>query len=201
MKWKNLQSMVLNKVPKDIKPKVKVFLKAVDKHFSFLLEKGYVIKKIEKSERYSVANNIIEVFYKNEKLDRLVIVHYDPGLSSEERKDFIDVSIYKGEDLHFGQLKFDMYLEKYLSATDFDSLNYPRKNNKSSFKENMETSITGYSYFLKDVGENIIDGKEWEDGLRFDWSSAEDILYQAQKDIIYGKKDKDKEDDEDTKDG
>ena len=176
--------MVINKIPKDIRPKVKVFLNVVDKHFSFLLDQGYVIKKIEKSTRYSVANNIIEVFYKNEKSDRLIIVHYDPGENLEEEKDFIDISLYKGEDLHFDQLKFDMYLEKYLLETNFDSLNYPNKNNKGSFKENMEASISGFAYFLKDVGENLISGTEWEDGLRFDWSSAEDILYKAQKDIL-----------------
>ncbi len=196
MKWKKASSMVINKIPKDIRPKVKVFLNAVDKHFSFLLVQGYTIKKIEKSTRYSVANNIIEVFYKNEEFDRLIIVHYDPGNSLEEGKDFIDVSLFKGEDLHFGQLKFDMYLEKYLSERNFDNLNYPNKNNKGSFKANMEASISGYAYFLKDVGENLINGKEWEDGLRFDWSSAEDILYKAQKDILRDEDENDDDDDE-----
>ncbi len=52
---------------------------------------------------------------------------------------------------------------------------------KETFEENLQNSIDGFAYLLKDVAINIVEGKEWENGLTFDWSSAEKILYREQK--------------------
>ncbi len=112
MKWKKVLFMVINKVPKDIKPKVRVFLNAVEKHFSFLKDYGYTFKEAKIATEY-VVDNIIEVLYQNEKLDRLIIIHYEPIDIDEEEIDNITIMFYKGIKLRNNKLEFDMFIEKY----------------------------------------------------------------------------------------
>lgn len=188
--------MVINKVPIKIRPKVKSFLNAVDKHFSFLIKDyGYEFKEAKIATEY-VVDNVIEVLYQNEELDRLIIIHYEPIDIDQEEADFITLIIYKGIEFRKNKLEFDLYIEKHNSVYDTSDLNEVNKNNKASFDENMETSVSGYAYFLKDIGINLVNGNEWENGLVYDFKAAEDMLYQAQKDIIYGEKGDDDNDDE-----
>ena len=55
------------------------------------------------------------------------------------------------------------------------------KDNNDSFETNINKSLAGFAYFLKDTGAKLIDGSEWEEGLFYDWSSAEKMLYKEQK--------------------
>ncbi len=192
--------MVLNKVPKEIRPKVKVFLNAVDKHFSFLKNYNYKVKNIRIATEYAV-DNIIEITYINKELNREIIIHYEPNNIDGDIIDLISVTFNNNRFNLNKELEFDIFIEKYNSKVDVDNLNYPAKNSKGSFKENMETSISGYAYFLKDIGINLVNGTEWEDGLVYDWSAVEDILYQAQKDVIYGGDNDDNKDDDEQKKG
>ena len=183
MKWKNSRSMVLNKVSNDNRDKAKVFLNVVEKQFSFLKNYGYKFKEAKVATEY-VVNDIVEVHYQNDELKRLIIIHYEPIDIDNKEIDLISISLFNGVTNLDKELVLKKYLKKYKSTLEIEHLTYPIKNNKSSFRENMKTSISGYAYFLKDVGENLIKGKEWEDGLIYDWSSAEDILYKAQKDAL-----------------
>jgi len=194
MKWKKALYMVINKVPKEIKPKVKAFLNAVEIHFQFLENYNYKVSKIGIATQY-VVDNIIEVIYQNDKLDRLIVIHYEPKDIDDNNIDLVSLSIFNGIKLLDKELVLKKYLKKYKSDLEIEHLTYPNKNGKDSFKENMETSISGYAYFLSDIGINLVNGIEWEDGLLYDWSAAEDMLYQAQKDTIYGDDNKDEDDD------
>ena len=125
--------MVLNKVSKKVKPKVKIFLDTTDKYFSFLKDYGYVFKGAKIATEY-VVDNIIEVQYQNEKLDRLIIVHYEPIDIDDEEVDNISVIFYRGIKLHNSKLEFDLFIEKHNPDFDTNNLNDINKNNKGSFK-------------------------------------------------------------------
>lgn len=195
MKWKKALFMVVNKVPKEIQPKVKAFLGSVEKYFSFLKDYNYVFNEAKIATEY-VVDNIIEVSYKNEKLDRLIVINYEPNDIDNNVVDLVTVSLFSDIRLRNKELVLKKYLKKYKSDLEIEHLTYPSQNGKRSFEENMKTSISGYAYFLKDIGINLVKGTEWEDGLIYDWSAAEDILYKTQKNIIYG--DDNTDDDDDT---
>lgn len=175
--------MVLNKIPKELQPKVTAFLEAVDVHFSFLTDYGYKIKEEKIATQYAV-KNIIEVLYKNEELDRIVIVHYEPNNIENNPVNLISISLFNGIKLLNKELELELYIKKYKPELDIEHLTYLSKNNKATFEENMQTSIAGFAYFLQDTGINLINGSEWEDGLIYDWSSAEKLLYEEQKRIL-----------------
>lgn len=179
--------MVINKIPNELRPKVTAFLNAVDVHFSFLSNYGYKIKEERIATEYTV-KNIVEVLYKNEELDRVVLVHYEPINIFEQTVDLVSVSLFNGIKLLNKKLYLELYIKKYKPELDIEHLTYPNKNSKTTFEENMQTSITGFAYFLQDTGINLINGSEWEDGLIYDWSSAEKILYEEQKRILNEKK-------------
>jgi hypothetical protein len=183
MKWKNKQYMVVNKVPKELQSKVKTFLEAVNTNFSFLSNYGYKIKEEKVATQY-VVKNIIEVLFKNEELDRVVLIHYEPNDLNGNTIDLISVSLFNGIRLLNKKLLLELYIKKYKSDLKIEHLTYPSMNNKTTFEENMNTSLAGFAYFLHDTGINLVNGTEWEDGLIYDWSSAEKMLYNEQKRIL-----------------
>ena len=185
IEWKNRRYMVINKIPNELRPKVTAFLNAVDVHFSFLSDYGYLIKEERIATEYAV-DNIIEVRYKNEDLDRVIIIHYEPKSIDNKDVNLISVSFFNGIKFLNRELGLEYYLKKYKPEFDLEHLTYFNRNSKATFEENIQTSIAGFAYLLQDTGINLVDGSEWEDGLTFDWSSAEKILYEAQKKIIYG---------------
>lgn len=194
MKWKRQSYMVINKVPSKLKAKVASFLSSIDKHMVFLKDFGYNLQDIKIATEYAV-DYVIEVIYRNEKLNRIMVIHYEPIDIDENTVDLLTLHFYNDKFmLDKNKLEFDKYLKKYIPEVDLQSLNYPNKNNRPTFEENIDISVSGYSYYLKESANDILIGMEWEDGLTFDWSSAEDVLYKAQKRIIYGKKPDEKDD-------
>ncbi len=175
--------MDLNKISKKIRLKVKMFLSSVEASFSYLNEYNYKVKTVSIATEY-VVDNIINVFYENKELNRKILIQYQPYDIDEEIVDLISVTIYKGVGMNFQELDFDIYLEKYKPDLDIEKLSSPMKNSNYTFKENIKTSIAGYAYYLKDIGLNLINGVEWEEGLVLDWSSAESMLYQQQKKFL-----------------
>lgn len=171
---------MINKVSKEVRPRVKDFLNVASNSFKFLEEYGYMLKEERIATEY-VVNDVIEVIYQNEKLDKLIIIHYEPIDIEQKDIDYLTVMIYKGEKSYKNKLELDIFIEKYHSDFDTNVLSDVNKNNKKSFKENMEASMLGYAYFLKDIGIKLISGNEWESGLIYDLSSAEEIIYKQQK--------------------
>lgn len=177
--------MDINKISEEAQTRVLVFLEAVDKSFSFLNEYGYTIKEERLAPQY-VVKDIFEVLYKNEDLDRVVRIQYQFYGYEGNPINLVTVSLFKGVKFLNTELGLEYYLKRYKPEFDMKHLTYPDKNNKATFEENMETSIAGFAYLLQDICVNLINGSEWEDGLTFDWSSAEKIMYEAQKKIVYG---------------
>jgi len=182
-KWKNKRYMVNNKIPNELRPKVIAFLEAVDIYFSFLKDYEYYDIEQRVATQY-VVKNVTEVLYKNEKLDRAIVIHYEPNNFEGKPIDLVSISIFDGIKFMIKELELELYIKKYKPEYEIEHLTYPNKNNKNTFKENMNTSVAGFAYFLKDTGMNLVNGSEWEDGLIFDWSSAEKILYKEQKRIL-----------------
>lgn len=175
--------MVNNKIPNELRPKVIAFLEAVDIYFSFLKDYEYYDIEQRVATQY-VVKNVTEVLYKNEKLDRAIVIHYEPNNFEGKPIDLVSISIFDGIKFMIKELELELYIKKYKPEYEIEHLTYPNKNNKNTFKENMNTSVAGFAYFLKDTGMNLVNGSEWEDGLIFDWSSAEKILYKEQKRIL-----------------
>ena len=182
---KNKQFIKTNKIPNELQSKVIAFLNAVDTHFSFLSDYGYTVKQERLATQY-VVDNIIEVSYKNEDFDRIIRIQYEPKDLDNKDVDFISVSIFEVIRFLNKEIKFALYIKKYKPDFDIEHLSYCNKNKQASFEENIHTAIAGFAYLLKDIGINLVNCSEWEDGLTFDWSSAEKMLYEAQKKIIYG---------------
>lgn len=172
--------MVLNKIPKEIQPRVKVFLDSADVYFSFLSNYGYKIKEERIATEYAV-KYIVEIRYKNEELDRIITVHYEPIDVFEKESDYLSVFLFNGIKLLNKKLELELYIKKYRPELNIEHLTYPMKDNNDSFETNINKSLAGFVYFLKDTGAKLIDGSEWEEGLFYDWSSAEKMLYKEQK--------------------
>ena len=177
--------MLINELPKEIQSKVTAFLKAVDVCFVFLNDYGYIIKEKRIAKQY-VVKNIIEVLYQNDELERVVLIYYQPNDIDGNEYNYISVSIYNEIKSFNKKLLLELYIKKYKPELDVKQLTYPNQNNKLTFEENILTCVSGFAYFLSDAGINLINGSEWEDGLIFDWSSAEKILYEEQKKLISG---------------
>jgi len=175
--------MLINEIPTEVRPRVSDFLRLTDAHFSFLKNYGYYEKE-EKIARQYVVKNIIDVIYKNADIDRAIIIHFEPNDLDGSVTNHLSITFYDGIRLMNKQLWFNLYIKKYKPDIDTTLLTKIDKNNKSTFEENLETALTGFEYFIKDIGIGLIDGSEWEDGIFYDWSSASKILYDEQKRIL-----------------
>lgn len=180
MKWKNKQFMVLNKITSDFRHNVKTFFDLVDLHFSFLKKYGYRVKETRLATQYSVSN-IVEVIFENTDLERIIVLHYEPNDLDGNAVHLISVSLFNRIKNQNKELELGLYIKKYKPELDIEHLKYPMKNYNGNFEESINKSLSGFAYFLKDEGINLIKGSEWEDGLFYDWSSAEKILYKEQK--------------------
>jgi hypothetical protein len=172
--------MVLNKVTPEIRPKVTEFFNAVDNHFSFL--KNYGFTDIEKkiATGYAV-KDVVEVLYKNSKLNKTILIQYNPYDVFGNNIDYLHISLFKGVEYSNNELVLKLFIKKYKPELDIEHLTYPMKDNNYSFEININKSLLGFAYFLKDTGVKLIDGSDWEEDLFYDWSSAEKILYDEQK--------------------
>ena len=180
MKWKNRQFMINIKVSRKNKLKVSAFVNATKKYFKFLEDYNYTLKSITTSKQHSV-KDIIEIRFENEEIDRLILIIYEPDDIKGNVIDLLGISFYNGIKSLNKELVFEKFLEKYKPELEIEHLIYPNKNNKDSFDENVELSLSGLSYFIKEVGISLVDGTDWEDGLFYDWSSAQETLYKEQK--------------------
>lgn len=175
--------MVINKFSKEIRSKVKIFLDLIDRSFSFLENYGYNIKNERLASEFSV-DDVVQVTYYNKEIDRLIAIQYEPKDIDGKSINLVTISFFKGDDPFLDdELKFDIYIRKYGNENQIDVLNlkYPDRNNESSFRKNLDISINGYLYYLKDIGISLINGDEWENNLIIDWSNAEKVIYNEQK--------------------
>lgn len=175
---------MINKISKSVRLNVETFFDVISKRFQFLKEYGYELKEKRIATEYAV-EDVVEVLYYNKYINRLIVLHYEPKDIDGKFIDLLTLSLYNDDDhiLSNNEILFSKYIEKYASENkiDLEKLDYPNLNGKETFKENLEVSISGYVYFLKGIGINLILGKEWEDGLKIDLSSAEEMLYKQQK--------------------
>ncbi len=79
--------------PKEIKPKVEVFVNAAKYHFDFLKDYNYNIEKIGIATKY-VVDYITEVVYQNDALDRKLVIHYEPIDIDNDVVDLVSIYIY-----------------------------------------------------------------------------------------------------------
>ncbi len=148
-----------------------------------MVELGYSDIEERIADQY-VVKNVVEVNYRNLSLDRLVSIEYTPNTLDNKPENFIGVSLFKDIKLLKQELDFRLYVKKYHPDFEFTHLSYFMKNNKTSFEENLNISLAGFSYILQEMGENLLKGSEWENGLIVDWSSASSVLYKEQKRIL-----------------
>lgn len=181
--------MVINKITKEVKPRVKTFFKGVETHFAFLKEHGYIAIGERLPSGYAV-KDIVEFLYINHSSGRAIIIHFEPNNLEGDSINLISINLYKGARMINDNLLWDkqlvlsLYVEKYKHEFDILHLTYPDKNKEDSFEKNLNISLSGWAYFLKDIGINLVNGSEWEDGLFYDWSSAGKMLYDEQKRIL-----------------
>lgn len=180
MDFKNLIDM---NIILDTQSRISVFFKLVKENMSFLENLGYVDIEEKLATQY-VVKDIVEVLYKNINLDRVIIVYFEPNSIDNTISNFLSVSIYNGIELMDRELLFILYINKYMPEVDVDCLTYIDKNKGNSFEENIQTSLAGYTFFLKEIGSQLLDGSEWEDGLYYSMASAEKLLYEQQKRIF-----------------
>lgn len=176
--------MINNKVFIEKCPRTKIFLEMVNRFFSFLKDYEYQFKEIKLETDY-VLEDIVEVLYENKNLNRLIVIHYEPNDSYGNKIDFISLSLFKDRILQTKELVFKKYLYKYRPDIQIEHLSYLRINNKATFEDNMRISISGFSYFLSDIGVNLLNGSEWEDGLIYDWFCINDIFNISPKECLY----------------
>lgn len=175
---------MINKISKEARPRVKDFLEVVSKYFQFLEEYGYNLREQRIATEY-IVKDIVQVIYYNKSINRFIVIYYQPKDIDGEDVDLVTLSFYDDDDhiLSNNEILFSKYIEKYATENniDLEKLKYLNKNNKETFRKNMEASMSGYVYFLKDIGMKLITGEEWEKGLIIDISSAETMLYEQQK--------------------
>jgi hypothetical protein len=174
---------IINEVSAEVRPKVKEFLRLTDLHFSFLKNYGYNEKEEKIAKQYAV-KNMIDVIYKNVHIDRAIVINFQPNKIDGSISNYLSVTFYKGIKFMDKELWLSLYIKKYKPDIDITLLNEIDKNNKPTFEENIAKAMSGFEYFVKDIGIGLVDGSEWEDGLIYDWSSAEKMLYDEQKRIL-----------------
>lgn len=169
--------MESNKITEELKPRISFFLEFVKMYFSFLQEFGYLDIEERIAEEY-VVKNIVEVRYKNKFLNQIVNIHFEPIDIDNNPINLINLFILRNEGIE--KLNFELYINKYYPQIDTTHLSYPKKNEGQTLKTAIQISCAGYSYLLKDIGLDLLNGLEWEDGLIHTWSSASEILYKEQ---------------------
>ncbi len=155
--------------PKEIRPKVEVFVNAVKHHFGFLIDHGYRINKIGLATQY-VVDHITEIIYQNDAINRKIVIQYQPINVRNENIDLISVFIFNTSlESYKGELRLTNYIEKHKLNMDIDHLYYPNKHGKGSFKENMEAGISNCASIVKEIWMDFINGSKWEEGPRPRW--------------------------------
>lgn len=178
MKWKLKHFMEINNYPKIIKEQVEIVSKILKEQFDFLSDLGYQFNEIKNKTEGNTVKYITLWVFINKSINQSVVFYYQPLDVDNKYVNLITVKLYKpSTTIYENLLEFDYFLSDRYPRLDLKKLNFPMKNNQSSFKDNFELSISNYAVLLQTVGLNLLTQKEWANNLKFDYGLLDNFLY------------------------
>lgn len=183
--------MEITNIPERIKKKLELVIDKSKFHFKELEVEGYFFDGVNYDKKVAV-DHVIKIDFLNKPKNLLVEICYEPINIEGGNSDFISVSIKK-ESSPKDYINLKKLLRKYFSnlAIDKKGMSYINLNKNGSFEENLDKTLQLNLMYLLECAKDVIKGKFWIDDLKFEWTEELDkLLYEKQKDIIYGKKGK-----------
>lgn len=175
-------------IPKNVVFKLKTVVERVKLHFTEFQNYDFHFTAAEFDTRL-VVDYPINISFSNSELKLKIIVRYQPFDIDKKEIDFISFEIHKEDDSE-DYIEFHRFIEKFHPnlGIDKDYLFYINKGKTGTFSENIDIVIQLYKMYLLEFGEDIVCGRKWENGLKFEWTEQlSKIIYDKQKEILSNK--------------
>lgn len=183
--------MEITNIPNRIKKKLELVIDKSKFYFKELENEEYFFDGAYIDEEVAV-DHVINIRFINESLRLAVILSYAPIDIYNEDSDFL-VCIIKRLNNKNDQIDLYRLLTRYYSnlSLNLDYFLEINLDKNGSFEENLDITLQLNLMYLLECAKDVLKGKFWADDLKFQWTEELDkLLYEKQKDIIYGKKGK-----------
>ncbi len=169
----------------DIEARRRVVQELVESTFSPLKNMGYEYVGTS-DDTTVVVKHVMESVFTNTKVDRKVVMTYEPIDVERKDVDFLSLEIYK-----LSSKREHIYVPEYLSQLEqvdanMEYLKYINRGKEGTFRQKASVSINLYWMYLMEFCKDILEGNAWHDGMGLEMTEDMwNVLYDKQKEIVY----------------